>query len=533
MDNKLDPELYIDINNQEGNEEVVLFVKYVGDIDDLVPDICNRLVKLLNNYAVMYIDRNRVMECSRDPRIIYMEANRPVYLGSIPEIRTDISRTPAYYGTALRGEGVKVAFIDSGIDYGHEQFLTEGVTRVEVLWDQSQYYNEDRANEYAAGAVYDFDELQASLNSYEYLSRDQSGHGTEVAGICCGNTTGRLNRAGIWAVKLNTRNGESNIIDLIMGIDFCMRRALDERVPLVINLSYGNNYGAHNGRSMAEEYIDSVSGLTTVTIIGGSGNYALSGLHTSGNVDMSGEESIDISVYNYSRSFNVSVWYASGDIFDVGVVSPGGNRVMNMTQYQRSIRAYYGDTVIDGIMFEPTPVNTFKEIYIGFNSSTYIYEGVWRIVLIPRQVVTGTYNAYLPVSSDVRFSYPVTSSTLTIPGTGDRIITVGAYDSVLMDIAGFSGRGYTTDNRVKPDVAAPGVDIYTAYPGNRYVYASGTSMAVPYVSGIAGSLMEWGIVNNNDRFMYGEKIKAALTEMAEQLDILRNYPNIYVGYGIL
>lgn len=254
MDNKLDPELYIDINNEDGTEEVVLFVKYVGDIDDMVPGMCNRLIKLLNNYAVMYIYRDRVMECSGDSRIIYMEANRPVQLGSRSESRTDISRTPAYYGAALRGEGVKVAFIDSGIDYGHEQFLTDGITRVEVLWDQSAIYDQNRINEYGIGTVYELDELQTSLDNYEYLSRDRSGHGTEVAGICCGNTTGRLNRAGIWAVKLNTRNGESNIIDLIMGIDFCMRRALEEMVPLVINLSYGNNYGAHNGKSMAEEY---------------------------------------------------------------------------------------------------------------------------------------------------------------------------------------------------------------------------------------------------------------------------------------
>ena len=112
MDNKLDPELYIDINNEDGTEEVVLFVKYVGDIDDMVPGMCNRLIKLLNNYAVMYIYRDRVMECSGDSRIIYMEANRPVQFGSRSESRTDISRTPAYYGAALRGEGVKVAFID-------------------------------------------------------------------------------------------------------------------------------------------------------------------------------------------------------------------------------------------------------------------------------------------------------------------------------------------------------------------------------------------------------------------------------------
>ena len=121
-----------------------------------------------------------------------------------------------------------------------------------------------------------------------------------------------------------------------------MRRALEEMVPLVINLSYGNNYGAHNGKSMAEEYIDSVSGLTTVTIIGGSGNYALSGLHTSGDVGMSEDEFIDIAVYNYSRSFNVSIWYNPVDIFDVGVMSPGGSIVMNMTAILIYMREYGG-----------------------------------------------------------------------------------------------------------------------------------------------------------------------------------------------
>ena len=86
------------------------------------------------------------------------------------------------------------------------------------------------------------------------------------------------------------------------------------------------------------------------------------------------------------------------------------------------------------------------------------------------------------------------------------MITVGAYDGYFDRAAAFSGRGYTREtNQVKPDLVAPGVDITSCAPGGGYVTRSGTSMASPFVTGGAALLMQWGIVDKNDPYLYGEK----------------------------
>ena len=58
-------------------------------------------------------------------------------------------------------------------------------------------------------------------------------------------------------------------------------------------------------------------------------------------------------------------------------------------------------------------------------------------------------------------------------------------------------------------------------------------MAVPFVSGSACLLMQWGIVNGNDPFLYGEKLKASLIRGAKRIKSAREYPNIYIGWGTL
>ena len=86
---------------------------------------------------------------------------------------------------------------------------------------------------------------------------------------------------------------------------------------------------------------------------------------------------------------------------------------------------------------------------------------------------------------------------------------------------------------VKPELSAPGVDITTTLAGGGYTVVSGTSFAVPFVTGAAALLMEYGIVRKNDPYLYGEKVKAYLRKGAKELPGVWKYPNNQVGYGRL
>ena len=70
-------------------------------------------------------------------------------------------------------------------------------------------------------------------------------------------------------------------------------------------------------------------------------------------------------------------------------------------------------------------------------------------------------------------------------------------------------------------------------PGGGYAEFTGTSFAVPFVTGGAALLMEWGIVKGNDPYLYGEKVKAYLQRGARQLPGYETWPNPQLGYGIL
>jgi hypothetical protein len=58
-------------------------------------------------------------------------------------------------------------------------------------------------------------------------------------------------------------------------------------------------------------------------------------------------------------------------------------------------------------------------------------------------------------------------------------------------------------------------------------------MATPFVTGSAALLMQWGIVQKNDPYLYGEKLKSYLINGARQLKVENIYPNRTLGYGAL
>ena len=132
------------------------------------------------------------------------------------------------------------------------------------------------------------------------------------------------------------------------------------------------------------------------------------------------------------------------------------------------------------------------------------------------------------------FLFPTDSTTLTIPSTASRAISVGAYNALTFSYADFSGRGFTRiTNLVKPDLVAPGVNVTSVAAGGGYAQFTGTSFATPFVTGSAALLMEWGIVRGNDPYLYGEKVKAYLRRGAKKLPGFTEYPNNQVGYGAL
>lgn len=203
-----------------------------------------------------------------------------------------------------------------------------------------------------------------------------------------------------------------------------------------------------------------------------------------------------------------------------------------------SLRVDIGEEMLLIYMGEPAPYSIFQEVYVEFIAkSEYIEEGIWRFNLNARRIIDGRFDMWLSgdrISNSTRFLRPVAATTLTIPSTSGKAISVGAYDAYNFSYADFSGRGFTRNtNQVKPDIVAPGVDILVAAVGGGSDRRTGTSFATPFVTGSAALMMEWGIVKGNDRYLYGEKVKAYFVKGARRLRGYEEWPNPQLGWGAL
>ena len=139
----------------------------------------------------------------------------------------------------------------------------------------------------------------------------------------------------------------------------------------------------------------------------------------------------------------------------------------------------------------------------------------------------------ISLNQNTRFNVPSPENTLTIPSTSNLAISVGGYNENTFSYAEFSGRGFTRlTNQIKPDIVAPAVNILSAAPNGGLTVKSGTSMATPFVTGSAALLMEWGIVNKNDEYLYGQKLKSYLVKGARGLKG-EQIPSEKQGFGAL
>lgn len=547
--------LELEVGYQPSDQEWDLIIKYSGNLE-AVREIASSVTELSNEYAILTVPESRIEQLTRVPQIEYIEKPKRLFFEAANGKRASCILPVQAAPLKLYGKGTLTAVIDSGIDYSHPDFRnTDGSTRIRALWDQSIAGNPPEG--YFLGTEYTQDQINAALQEPTKVrqeqvvpSRDVSGHGTSVAAIAAGN--GRGSVGGIYAgvapeselliVKLGNprQGGFPRTTELMQGVDYVLRKALEYRMPVAINISFGNTYGSHEGTSLLERYLDDMSNYWKSVICVGSGNEGTSAGHTSGMLKEREEQRVELGVQQREPALNVQLWKSYVDEVDISVIGPSGVRVGPISERLGTQRFRIGGTEILLYYGKPSPYQTNQEIYFDFiPTGSYIDSGVWQIVLTPRKVVTGIYQMWLPSQSVLNqgtaFLNPVSSDTLTIPSTASRVVTVGAYDARSFSYADFSGRGALEKNAEmwvqKPDLAAPGVRVTTAKAGGGYGEYSGTSFAVPFVTGSAALLMEWGIIRGNDPYLYGEKVKAYLRRGARHLPGYERWPNNQLGYG--
>ena len=530
---------------------VEIIVKYHGDIAYVGLQVGADIEILNEDYAIATLDIQKLPALYNFSEVEYIEVPKNLTFFLHTSLHAAcITPVQSETGYGLKGKGVIVGVIDSGIDYTHLDFRNEdGTSRILFIWDQS--IQGAPPTGFKNGTEYNNSQLNAALNSLQPFtvvpSIDSNGHGTAVTGVAAGNgrsskgfQTGVAPEASIIAVKLGHIGIENfaRSTEVMRAIKYISDKAEMLNMPVSINISYGTNNGSHDGNSLFEEFIDSMSVQWKTAIIVATGNEGSAGHHFNAQIKQMESADVEITISGNPPNVYMTLWKNFADTFTFELIAPGGRSSPVILPTQNLTNVSIDGTQVTIFNRQPTHYSEGQEVYFMFQGiDGPIPQGIWHLVVNGTQVVDGRFDIWLPtvedVANDTTFLRPNLDVTLTLPSTAKNVISVGGYNATVETSVDFSGRGYTRANiYVKPDLVAPAVGITTTKAGGGYDSFSGTSIAAPFVTGSAALMMEWGIVQENDRFLYGQRIKAFLQKGAKR-KFLIIYPNPIWGYGSL
>ena len=457
----------------------------------------------------------------------------------------------------LRGQGVLVGIIDTGIDYTQQVFRYEdGTSKIRAIYDQS--IPGAAPQNFFIGTEYTHEQINQALlakDPYEIVpQRDTDGHGTFLASVAAGRETGNFLGAApdaeLIVVKLKkarpfyldlfavpeTQENAFGSTAVMIGVEYILRKAQELNRPVVICLGIGSNSGSHDGFSIFEEYLSEISNLAGVCLCIAAGNESQAKHHTQGRISAKGEsQNIDISVVNESSAIYAAIWSTVSDRISVSVRSPTGELAARTPPKSGSItytNLVFEQALIRVAYYFPIEGSGGQLTVVRVTNAT---PGIWTITVYGDLILDGTFHAWLPltgfVSPGVEFLAASPNYTVTVPSTAFGVISCGAYNIADNSLYPNTSWGPTRINRMVPDLVAPGVNVGGIFPTG-FGTMSGTSAAAAITAGACALMLQWGIVQKNDTSLSTYQIRAYLIRGCKRNPMML-YPNTQWGYGAL
>ncbi|EOU1741194.1 S8 family peptidase [Clostridium perfringens] len=559
--------------NFYNDEDYISFVvAYDGNIKKEIDDINDASIFFIDdNFAILSIKLQNYMETIRSIKsIIYIELNGIYTLGESP---VEDSKAPIFHRNPslnLRGSGVVVAIVDTGIDYLNNEFMREDeTTRILRIWDQT-IDSGKTPDGFISGSEYTEEDINKAIqaqkqgqNPYDIVpSKDDYGHGTKMAGIVgarginreivgvapdCEFIIIKLQEASKEYVDFYYAKGDKakyRNTDIIMALKYLYELSFTLNKPMIIYLPLGSNLGDHAGASILERYVDTkISGRNSLFVVTSTGNQGNTDTHTSGDIKSNGDSQIiELNCGKEQKGLVLQIYAQRPSKIKLGILSPSGERFEN-TNPRKTKHILINDAPIWKFIYEGTTVQVTYDSPDEFTGDDKfvikmegITEGVWRFILTSNNIVDGKYYAWILqrelLAEDTRFLNPSPYTTLTIPGTAKTIINTSYYNQNNGAIVSESGRGYTMKDYIQPIITAGGINAITTKPGGGTITMSGASVAGAILAGCCALIIQWAVVDGNDPQMYATKLQAYIIRGARKREG-DTYPNRQWGYGIL
>jgi hypothetical protein len=536
-------------------------VEYNGDrqvLEEIYSNAC--LFFIDNRYAILYSKK----------RSDYMESFGNLAYNIFPKLLApmDAAVGEAAYNTpsilsmingenldnesvlGLDGKDIVIGIVDTGIDILNEEFLNEyGRTRIKYAWDQSvnSSSGDGYAGEFPFGTYYTEEQLNRFVEEGNSVLRGEDNHGNYLASIAAGRNNGIAVNSDLVVVKLKkakenlkelygVRQGEAySEADIMLAIAYILQCSYRLRKTVSILIGFGTNSGSHTGSAALEAYINNIGILRGVCVSVAGGNEGSASHHTDGDIEDNEQAVIEINVPE-KTAFTLEIWGKAPGVYAIGMDIAGGEIIDRIPpRFDRSqiIKPIFGGGTIYVDYFLVEGQAGDELILVRFFDTP---RGLYRITLTATGTVEKQYRAWLPVSSFVPeglvFTNPVTWGTVTVPGTAVTPIVSGAYNYSDGSIYVNGSRGYTANSVVKPDLAAPGVNITGAGPYGTKVTGSGSSISAACAVGAAALMQQWSRDRGLSPYINGNQIRQYLIRGADR-ENSRRYPDRYYGFGTL